>query len=106
MMAKEAHRRLPIGCCYRSAGGESGASEAMVRPRPPATRNSAPPSGTNTRRATPMASFAPDTVFALSERVGNPAPGCGLLHAALTRSAPGRGKELLGDTGGGSNDAL
>src|SRR5439155_26321153 len=82
----------------------TGASEAMARPRTPAVRNSAPPSGTNKRRPAPRASIARDTLFALSGRTADlpPAVRSGQA-AAVTRPASGRGM-LLG--GAVSTDAL
>src|SRR5256885_17246152 len=72
------------------------ASEAMARPRTPAVRNSAPPRGTNNRRPAPRASIARDTLFALSGRTADTLPAVRSGHAAVTRSASGRGSMLLG----------
>jgi hypothetical protein len=98
---------------YRSVAGDkdggadppAGASEEMARPRPPATRNSAPPRGTNNMRAAPRANITPDTVFALSRRRGNWLAGGGSDHAAVTPPASGRGNERTGETGEGSAES-
>jgi hypothetical protein len=70
-------------------------SEEMARPRLPAARNSAPPRGTNHRRAAPRASIALETAFAWALRGCSGSAGGRSSHAAATTSVSGRGSGLV-----------